>query len=81
MPLDRAAFETSLAATLRSNFQLGRDEAWDSDRAADELATAIAEAVDAYVRGGEIAGLQTEVRDPGNAVIGTGTQTAPVGLS
>jgi hypothetical protein len=81
LPLDRATLETSLAAALRDNFQRGKDEAWESDRAADEMARAIADAVDVYVSGARVAGVQSEVRNAGNVVIGTGTQTGQVPLS
>ena len=81
MPLDRAALEASLAATLRDNFRRGKDEAWESDKAADEMARAVADAVHAYVSGARVAGVQSQVRNPANVVIGTGTQTGQVALS
>lgn len=82
MPLDLVGLQTAMANAFRTNFQLAVDEEWDADRSADELATAIADAVDAYVRGAEVAGIATEVVDvPGTTVIGSGSQTAPASLS
>lgn len=81
MPLDRNTLESNLAALLRTNFQKGVDEEWTDEQAADALAKAIADTVHAYIGGARVAGVQSQVRNPGNAVIGTGTQTGTVGLS
>lgn len=81
MPLDRNTLETSLATALRANFEKGTDEAWSGEQAAEAMAKAIADAVHAYVADARVAGVQTQVRDPGNNVIGAGTQTGDVGLS
>ena len=81
MALDPNAMQTALAAVLRLNFQRGKDEEWDSDRAADELATAIADAVHDYVSAARVAGVSSEVRDAANVPIGTATQTGSVPLS
>jgi hypothetical protein len=81
MPLDRNALEAALSAAFRDNFQRGKDEGWEIPQAADEMATAIANAVHNYVTNARVAGVSSEVRDPGNTVIGTGTQTGTVALS
>ncbi len=81
MPLDRDALETTLAALLRSNFEAGKAEQWSVEEASDALAKAIADTVHAYVSGARVAGVQTQVRDAGNNVIGTGTQTGSTGLA
>ena len=74
MPLDRDA----LAAALAAGFQAGLDDpAWTGDMAAQ----AMADAIDAYVRGADVTGVTTQVVDPANARIGTGTQTGTGGLS
>jgi hypothetical protein len=81
MTLDTAKLETDLAKALRKNFTDGKQEGWGSDRAADELAKAISEAVDTYVRAARVAGISTTVRNTGGMEIGEGSQTAAVGLS
>lgn len=81
MALDRNALETGLATVLRDNFATAEREAWSRDRAADELARAIADAVHAYVSAAEVSGVETVVRDPANVEIGSGRQTAPVNLA
>lgn len=81
MPLDRNAFEAALATALRSNFQRGKDEEWDSARAADELAKAIADAVHNYMSAARVGGVTSTVRNSGGTVIGTGNQTGEVALS
>ena len=68
MSLDKAA----LAAALKTAFESGMD---DPNWTLDDAAGALADAIDFYVRGAEVAGVTTEVRDPGNVVIGTGAQT------
>ena len=81
MPLDRNALQAALSAALADNFQRGKDEAWDTPQAADEMATAIADAVHAYVSAARVAGVASEVRNLGNVVIGSGAQTGNVPLS
>lgn len=80
MPLDRNALEAGLATVLKTNFRKGVEEEWSGDDAADAMAKAIADAVHAYVGGARVSGVQTQVRNAGNAVIGTGTQTGSVAL-
>ena len=81
MPLDRNALESALSIALRDNFERGKTEQWDTPQAADEMAAAIADAVHAYVTAARVSGVSSEVRNLGNAVIGTGTQTGFVNLS
>jgi hypothetical protein len=81
MPLDRNALEAALSTAFRDNFQRGKDEAWEIPQSADEMATAIADAVHAYVSAARVAGVTSEVRNLANAVIGTGTQTGTVPLN
>lgn len=76
MPLNKTNFQNTLAATLKTNFQKGKDEEWSSDKAAEELAGAIADAVDTFIRGGDLQGIVTEVRNvAGTTIIGSGRQT------
>lgn len=75
MARDLAALTQALAGRLRTNFAAGKDEEWDADRAADELATAIADTVHAYLDGARATGVTSEVRNGANAVIGTAQQT------
>ena len=81
MPLDRNALEAALSTAFRTNFQRGKDEGWEIPQAADEMATAIADAVHDYVTAARVANVSSEVRDAGSNVIGTGTQTGTVSLS
>lgn len=81
MALDKAALSASLSARLRTNFAKGKDEEWSADKAADELALAIADTVHAYLLDARVKGVASEVRNPANAVIGTGKQTGEVALS
>ncbi len=81
MPLNSAALATSLSARLKINFSLGATENWPAERAADELAKAIADSVDAYVTAGRVAGVVSEVRNPANVVIGSAQQSGEVALS
>lgn len=81
MALDRNTMETTLAGMLRTNFQKGVDEEWSGDDAADAMAKAIADVVHAYVSAARVTGVQSQVRDNGNVVIGSATQTGDVGLS
>ena len=81
MSLDPATLEANLAAALRLNFKKGKDESWTSDQAANALAKAIAENVHAYVSAAQVTGVKSDVRNPGNVLIGTGLQTGSVNLS
>ena len=81
MSLDRTALAISLSARLKDNFTRSAAENWPSERAADELAKAIADTVDAYVAAGRVKGVASEVRNPANLVIGTAQQSGEVALS
>lgn len=81
MALDRNALQAALAAALFDNFQRGKDEAWEMPRAAEAMATAIADAVHAYAGAARVAGIASEVRNNASVVIGSGTQTGSVALS
>ncbi|HEX8573141.1 MAG TPA: hypothetical protein VF759_10370 [Allosphingosinicella sp.] len=74
MALDK----TKLTNALKAAFEAGMgDENWTLTQAA----AAMADAIDSYVRDGEVMGVTTNVTDPGNNPIGTGVQSAPVKLA
>lgn len=73
MALDK----TALAASLKDTFLRAKEETWSSDQVAD----ALADALETFVRGGEVNGVQVEVRNSGGSVIGTGTQSTAVAVS
>jgi hypothetical protein len=66
MALDK----TALAEQLKEIFTDAKDNSWPSDQVAD----ALADAIDQYVRGAKVTGVQVEVKDLSNTVIGSGTQ-------
>lgn len=68
MALDKSA----LTDALKAAFQAGMD---DPEWTQDDAAAALANAIDAYVRGAEVIGITVDVFDPANTNIGTGTQT------
>jgi hypothetical protein len=72
MALDR----NRLAARLLDNFQRGKDEGWD----AQQVANALADAIDEYVRDALVEGVTVAVVNDANVPIGTGTQNNSVGL-
>lgn len=74
MPLNKA----SLTAALIAGFQQGMD---DPDWTTDQAAAAMADAIDAFVRGADVIGVETEVVDLGANPIGTGSQTGTGGLA
>jgi hypothetical protein len=74
MALDK----TKLADALEAAFQAGMD---DEDWTLAQAAGAMADAIDAYVRDGEVNGVKSDVTDPGNNPIGKGVQTAAVKLT
>jgi len=74
MALDKPGLVTALKAAFQSGMN---DPAWTQDQAAE----ALADAIDAFVRTGEVNGIASTVRDAGMVVIGTGAQDAPVGLT
>ncbi|MES2055442.1 MAG: hypothetical protein V4564_05825 [Pseudomonadota bacterium] len=74
MPLDKSALATALEAA----FQAGMD---DPDWTLAQSAGAMADAIDLYVRDGEIAGVESDVTDTGGNPIGHAVQGAAVKLS
>ena len=67
MTLDRNILE----AALINAFQQGLDDpSWTTE----DAAAALADAIDAFVRSADVTGVTTDVVDPGDAPIGTGTQ-------
>ncbi len=67
MPLDKSGLSTA----LKNVFQSAKDNSWSSDQVADALANAI----DTYVRTGDVAQVTVQVKNANNQVIGTGQQT------
>jgi hypothetical protein len=74
MPLNKPA----LAAAFKDAFKKSKEEMWE----ADQVAEALADAIDAFVRNGDVGGITTEVRDMTNTnVIGHGAQQGSVHIS
>ena len=80
MALDK----TTLQNAVKAAFKKAKDTPPPADPAQADalqeqilttLAQDIANAVDAYVRGGDVTQVSVTVRNPSNVVIGTGTQT------
>lgn len=68
MALDK----TALSDAFKTAFRQGMDNpAWTKEDAAD----ALADAIDAYVRGAEVVGVAVDVVDLASNPSGTGTQT------
>jgi len=67
MALDKPGLINKLKQTLRD----AKDQAWSSDQVAEKLA----DAIDTFVRSGDVVGIKTEVRDTNNSFVGNGTQT------
>ena len=74
MALDKPGLVTALIAS----FDAGMN---DPDWTQADAAQALADAIDAFVRSGEVTGITTTVTDGGGGVIGHGAQDASVGLS
>ena len=70
MPLDKDALSDALIAA----FQQGMD---DPEWTKEDAALAMADAIDNYVRGAEVIGVEVDVVDDAAVHIGTGTQTGP----
>lgn len=81
MSLDKDSLITALTDRLKTNFKDGKEEAWTSDKAAEELAKAIGDTVHAYVIEAEVQGVTTDVEDAGHTVIGHGTQNNTVKIT
>lgn len=73
MALDKPALVTA----LQTAFKAGMD---DPDWTVAQAAGALADAIDAYVRTGEISGVESDVTDTGGNPIGHAVQTAAVKL-
>lgn len=74
MALDKPA----LIQALTLAFEQGMA---DPNWTLNDAATAMADAIDTFVRTAEVSGVATEVVDAGNNPLGTGTQTGTVTLS
>lgn len=75
MALDKPTLVAALIAAFNKGMT---DPAWTQANAAQ----ALADAIDAFVRGGAVSGITTTVKDiNGNVVIGHGAQDAPMGLT
>ncbi|HEX4694633.1 hypothetical protein [Sphingomonas sp.] len=71
MALDKSA----LATALKTAFQAGMD---DPNWTLAQAAGAMADAIDAHVRNGELSGIKSDVTDTGGNPIGHAVQTAAV---
>ncbi len=63
--------QAKLTDDIKTTFQTAKDQGWSID----QVAAALASAIDAYVRGGDVTQVTVTVTDKNNTVIGTGTQT------
>ena len=72
MALDKNA----LTANLKSTFERSKTEGW----AADQVAAALADAIEGFVRTADVSGVSVAVTDTGGHNIGTGAQTGAVHL-
>jgi hypothetical protein len=71
MALDK----NTLAEAIRTAFESAKEEEWTVAQVAEALASAI----DAFVKSGDVVDVVVEVKDVGNNVIGTGVQVEPFG--
>lgn len=71
--------QSALSAKLKTAFKKAKDEAWNSDKVADELASAI----HAYVSAAEVTGVTSDVvvNLNGTTKTGTATQTDAVNIT
>lgn len=74
MALDANSLRTSLETGLKAVFSTAKDESWEADKVAAELAKTIATAVDTFVRAGTVTGVTSEVRNMSNVVVGSASQ-------
>jgi phosphoenolpyruvate carboxylase len=63
--------KSQLAQLLKTTFQSAKDNAWSSDQVAD----ALADAINTFVLTADVTGVQVSVVNTNNVNIGTGTQT------
>jgi hypothetical protein len=76
MPLNKTALRSELETKLKDNFKKGKDEEWSAEQAAAELARVLSDAIDTFVRGGDVQGVTIDVTNvAGSTLIGKGTQT------
>jgi hypothetical protein len=68
VPLDKTTLQTAIATTFQQGMA---DPTWS----ADQTAKALADAIDAYVRGASVVGVTVNVVNPAQVPIGTGAQT------
>ncbi len=67
MALDKS----TLSQALKDTFKSAKDNSWSSDQVAD----AIADAINTFVLGAAVVGVKVNVVNTANQPIGTGTQT------
>ena len=65
----------TLTDAIKATFESAKEEAWSSA----QVAKALADAIDAFVKSGDVVDVVVEVKDAGNNVIGTGVQIEPFG--
>lgn len=63
--------KSTLATSIKDVFKRAFDEAWTSD----QVAEALADTIDTYVRAAAVTGVTVTVKNASNVTIGTGTQT------
>ena len=74
MPLNKNTLRNAILAA----FETAKEEEWE----ADEVAQALADAIDAFVRSGDVAGVDIEIETlNGNPANGSGTQAGVVHLT
>jgi hypothetical protein len=73
MALDK----NTLAIALKTTFANAKEQGWTGDQVAD----ALADAIDAYVRGAEVKGVAVDVVDFASHPLGTGKQSSSVHVS
>jgi len=67
MPLDKS----TLQAAFKTAFDTAKEENWSTE----QVAEALADAVDVFVRSGDVVGITTDVEVDPDTGLGTGTQS------
>jgi hypothetical protein len=67
MPLNKPGLKNEIKAM----FDNAKSQNWNTD----QLATALAEAIDRFVRSADVKGVTVDVKDSASNPLGTGTQT------
>jgi hypothetical protein len=85
MPLDIATLQNSIKAAFKKAKDVPPpNDPSQADQAQEDILTQLsrdlANAMNVFVRSAEVANVVVEVKNSVDAVIGTGTQTAPVKL-